>query len=420
MRVLIACLGSLGDTLPFVAIGKALQARGHEVFLFANEVFQPFAAGLPLVPTGRAAEAEALLKQPDVTHHRHGWPLVAESFMRALPPGHQAMSEQVVPGQTVAVGSTFAFATRLLGETHGVPTATVHLSPSVFRSLERAPRITPLGLLGRLPHGLQRGFWWLMDRFFLDPLLTAPLNDYRVTLGLPPVRRACDAWLQQADLTLAMFPPWFAPPQSDWPAGVVLTGFPLYDHGDVQSLSPELSAFLSAGDAPIGFTTGTANASSHEFFAASLAACQRLGRRGVLIARDVQWPHPLPSDVLHVPYAPFRTLLPRLAALVHHGGIGTTSQALLAGVPQLVRPMGYDQFDNAHHLVTLGVARQLLPRHYRPAAVANALRYLIEDQPLKTRCRTLANRLVDDDAVARAADAVEALAAKKAGAGGRR
>lgn len=413
MRVLIACLGSLGDTLPFVAIGRALRARGHEVFLFANEVFEPFASELPLIPTGQAAEAEALLKRPEVTHHRAGWPLVAESFMRALRPGHQAMIEHVVPGDTVAIGSTFAFATRLLGETHGVPTATVHLSPSVFRSLERAPRITPWGLLGRLPRGLQRGFWSLMDRFFLDPLLTAPLNAYRATLGLPPVQRVCDAWLQQADLTLAMFPPWFAPPQSDWPAGVVLTGFPMYDHGDVQTLSPELSTFMQAGDAPIGFTTGTANAQSHEFFASSLAACKRLGRRGLLIARDVQWPQPLPSDVLHVPYAPFRALLPRLAALVHHGGIGTTSQALLAAVPQLVRPMGYDQFDNAHHLETLGVARQLLPSRYRPAAVADALRHLIEDEPLKARCNTFAHRLVNDDAVGRAADAVEALAASK-------
>lgn len=410
MRVLIASLGSLGDTLPFVAIGREMRARGHEVFLFANEVFRPFAAGLPLIPTGLAAEAEALLTDPAITHHREGWPLIAGAFMRALRPGHQAMIEHVVPGETVAIGSTFAFATRLLGETYGVPTVTVHLSPSVFRSQERAPRISPLGLLGHLPRGLQRGFWWLMDRFFLDPLLTAPLNDYRATLGLPAVQRVCDTWLQQADLTLAMFPDWFAPPQADWPAGVVLTGFPLYDHGDIQPLSPELSAFLQAGGAPIGFTTGTANALSHEFFVTSLHACRRLGRRGLLIARDVQWPLPLPSDVLHVPYAPFRALLPRLAALVHHGGIGTTSQSLLAGVPQLVRPMGYDQFDNAHHLVTLGVARQLAPRRYRPAAVADALRQLIDDEPLKARCSSLARRLGGDHAIGRAADAVEGLA----------
>jgi rhamnosyltransferase subunit B len=64
MRVLIACLGSLGDTLPFVAIGKALQARGHEVFLFANEVFRPFAAGLPLAGRQRLRRCSSSRKSP--------------------------------------------------------------------------------------------------------------------------------------------------------------------------------------------------------------------------------------------------------------------------------------------------------------------------------------------------------------------
>lgn len=410
MRVLIACQGSLGDTLPFVAIGKALQARGHEAFLFANAAFEPFAKGLPFVATGSAASVESILLDPAITHPRAGWHLIAKSFIQELGPGCEAMAALVRPGDTVTLGSTFAFASRLVGEAHAVPSVTVHLSPAVFRSLERAPRVSPLGLLGRLPRPLQRGFWSLMDRFFLDPLLTKPLNVHRAAMGLASVQRACDAWLQQADLTLALFPPWFAPPQADWPSNLVLAGFPLYDHGDVQTLSPELMDFLDAGDPPIGFTAGTANLRSHEFFSASLDACKRLGRRGLLLARDAQWPRPLPADVLHVPYAPFRALLPRLSALVHHGGIGTTSQALLAGIPQLVRPMGFDQFDNAHHLETLGVALQVLPRRYRPSDVAGALRHLTEDEQVRARCTDIAQWLHGGDAIGRAVDALLALA----------
>ena len=72
------------------------------------------------------------------------------------------------------------------------------------------------------------------------------------------------------------------------------------------------------------------------------------GRRGLLLSRHREHiPRTLPSDVRHVEYAPFSELLPRCAALVHHGGIGTSAQALAAGVPQLIMPMGHDQPDNS-------------------------------------------------------------------------
>lgn len=411
MKILIAAAGSLGDTLPFVALGRALRERGHEVRLFANPFYEAFAGGLPFTAVGTRQETEALLNHPHITHSRAGWNLIGDAFMRNLPQAFEAMRAQVEPGRTLAVGSTFAFATRLLKDALGVPAATVHLAPAVFRSLHRAPRLGPYGALDRLPLPLQRGLWWLMDRLVLDRLFTRPFNAYRATLGLPPVQRVCDAWMHQADATLAMFPAWFAPPQPDWPAGVQLTGFPLYDHGDVQPLPAALQAFLREGAPPVGFTAGTANATSHAFFAASAKACAMSGRRGLLITKTAaQLPARLPPGVMHVPYAPFSALLPQLAAFVHHGGIGTTSQALRAGVPQLVRPMGYDQFDNAHHVQQLGVGRRLLVGAYRAPAVANALDALAHDSALKARCTQMAARCrADGDAIARACDAVLAL-----------
>jgi rhamnosyltransferase subunit B len=219
------------------------------------------------------------------------------------------------------------------------------------------------------------------------------------------------AWLHQADISLGMFPPWFAPPQPDWPAGLVCTGFPLYDNGDAHPLPPELEAFLAAGDAPIAFTSGTANATSHGFFAASAAACALSGRRGLLITKvGTQLPAMLPPGVLHVPYAPFSQFLPRLAAFVHHGGVGTTSQALRAGVPQLVRPMAYDQFDNAHHVRRLGVGERLLVGEYTPTSVAQALARLSTDRALQARCAEVAGLCrAEGDAIPAACDAVLGL-----------
>ena len=83
----------------------------------------------------------------------------------------------------------------------------------------------------------------------------------------------------------------------------------------------------------------------------------------------------------HIGWFPFSRLFPRAAAVVHHGGIGTTSLALKAAVPQLIMPMAFDQHDNARRLERLGVARSLSPRKFRGPAVARLLRELHQSRP---------------------------------------
>ncbi|MGH9337428.1 MAG: glycosyltransferase, partial [Vicinamibacteria bacterium] len=106
------------------------------------------------------------------------------------------------------------------------------------------------------------------------------------------------------------------------------------------------------------FTTGTAATSETSFFEESAEACRLTGIEGILLTRyREQLPREFPGSVRHFSFLPFSLALPRVAAIVHHGGIGTSSQALQAGTPQLLRPLAYDQFDNAHRLEELGVAR---------------------------------------------------------------
>jgi rhamnosyltransferase subunit B len=417
MKILIVAAGSHGDVLPFVGLGRELQGRGHDVRLFASGPFATVAAeaGLSFVEVLSSAEYRHYLADRDATEPRKGMVLLAQAVVNAQRRCLALLERECEPGQTLLVGSSLAWATRLLGELIGVPVATVHLAPSWLRSNHRAPSIGPLGHLERSPVFVKRLIWRAMDRRFLDPLFTAPFNAIRAERGLPPIRRVFHHWIHEADLTLGLFPSWFGPLQPDWPTGLRLTGFPLYDHGEDQPLSPAVEQFLSAGEPPVAFTAGTANVSSHAFFQASARACQILGRRGLLLTQDAaQLPVDLPPGVMHFPYVPFKALLPRLAAFVHHGGIGTTSQALLAGVPQLVRPMGFDQFDNALRATTLGVARQLLPRQYKPAAVAGALRELAGEPSIRMRCAELAKTLAGQTSGLKiAADELLTLAASR-------
>jgi UDP:flavonoid glycosyltransferase YjiC (YdhE family) len=121
-----------------------------------------------------------------------------------------------------------------------------------------------------------------------------------------------------------------------------------------------------------------------------------------------QVPAALPDGVRHVDFVPFRWLLTRSALLVHHGGIGSMSQALAAGVPQVIMPMGFDQCDNAAHVERLGVGKSLPPKRFRGPAVAEMMRGLLDDSAVAARCRDVAARLAHADGLELACDEVEA------------
>ena len=400
-------LGSLGDNLPFIALGAALARRGHEVRLYGNGYFQRHAEerGLHFTATSPAAEFEAFLNSPAATDPRKGMRMVAASVMAGVEASHQIMAQDVLPGETIAIASTFAFAPRLLGETHAIPVAVIHLSPSVLRSEFCAPRFSPLGHMTALPRFVKRFIWRTMDSKFMDPLYTAPFNQIRQRLGLPPVNRMFHQWLHQADAALCMAPAWFSARQPDWPAQLEMTGFPLAEHGEGEPLPAELTNFIDAGAPPVVITAGTANAISHAFFSASLAACRSLGMRAIVVTADrKQLPPDLPDGVIHAAYAPFATLLPRASAFIHHGGIGSVSQALRAGVPQLIQPMAFDQFDNASRVAQLGVGSQILPRHFAPERVARTLKTLLADASVAASCKRCMDALHGVDGITRACD----------------
>ena len=407
MRVLIAVVGSLGDVLPFMALGAELQKRGHEVCMYANAYFQRYAdeQGLHFVATSPAAVYQAFLDSPVATDAKQAMVAVAQGVLQWTAASYQIMLADVVPGETILIGSTFALAPRLLHETHQIPAAVVHLSASVIRSEFSAPRFSPLGHMTSLPRFVKRLVWRTLDRRFMDPLYTVPFNAIRANLGLAPIVRMFHEWLHDADLALCLVPDWFSPRQPDWPAQIAMTGFPLCDHGKSAALPPALAQFIDAGAAPLVFTTGTANSTSDAFFSASLQASEELGMRAILVTSERrQLPENLPPGAFHAPYAPFELLLPRAAAFVHHGGIGSTSQALLAGVRQLIRPMAFDQFDNASRAVQLGVARELLPRHYQPVRVAKELKTLLQDDVLGANCARYAQALAASQGIERACD----------------
>lgn len=413
LRIIVVGLGSAGDVHPKVALALELRRRGHEVVLVAPSLFTGLARSLDLdfEPVLRDEDYESALMDPDAWHPLRAFFVVARRLvLPSMRPVYDIIRRRLEPGRTVLAASGLALGARLAQERLGVPTATVHRQPIMLRSTIRPACYGFPDVISRLPHSLRRVYLAAADRFIIDPCLAPEFNAFRAELGLAPVRRLFDGWIHSPQRVIGLFPDWFAPPAPDWPRNVVLTGFPLWDEREVRAGSPELESFLAAGEPPLVFTAGSAMMQAHRFFAAAVEACRRTGRRALLLAQHAdQIPAGLPHHVRHFAYVPFSSLLPRCAALIHHGGIGTSAQALAAGIPQLVVPFAHDQPDNAMHLRRLGVAEVLPAARCTPGRLAKRFAAL-QDTSLREACRLQAKRMAAQRSISDTCVAIETLA----------
>ena len=234
------------------------------------------------------------------------------------------------------------------------------------------------------------------------------VTDFRNELGLEDTGNPMFEGQHSPMLVLALFSEVFAKPQPDWPPQTKVTGFCFYDGHHETQMPPDLLRFLDSGTPPIVFTLGSSAVwVARDFFQQSIEAAKRLGQRAVLLIGDERnRPPSLPEEIIAVDYAPYQSLLPRACAMVHHGGVGTTSQGLLAGVPTLIVPFAFDQSDNAEHAYKLGTSRTLYRKNYFAPRVANELHKLLQPTYAR-RALEVSQRLKQEDGPVRAADLIE-------------
>jgi UDP:flavonoid glycosyltransferase YjiC (YdhE family) len=388
MHCLLTALGSYGDVYPMIGLGMALRERGHDVTLVTNPHFaaEVAAAGLEMVELATAEEYDRLTQTPGLWSARKGLAVV---FREAAVGLMQRLDEIVRThsraGETLLVPHGLDLASRVAAEKLGMPAMSVVYAPMALWSNETPPRM-PAGFAPPgAPRWLHKLQFALGDRTFVGSIVMKPLNEFRASRGLPPIRGSFLDWYYKVAPALCLFPDWFASPDgvvpSDWPAGTVTTGFPLGDGAagrDDEPLSDVLNLFLDSGDPPIVFTPGSGMRFGHKFFEAAIDACQRLGRRGVLLTKYAeQLPERLPTSVIAPGFTPLTQLLERSTAFVHHGGVGSSARGLAAGVPQLVQPKAFDQFDNGWRLRRLGVAEELTASRFTGRRVAQSLERLL-------------------------------------------
>lgn len=411
VHVLLIALGSHGDVHPFVGIGLALRERGHRVGVAANPHFAPLIhqVGLECIAIGEESDYRRFAADPNCWKRLSGTRSVLAWVTTMIRPVYQMIRDVTAAEHVVVGASSLALGARVAQDHLRIPTASIHLQPSIIMSPEAPPRLGGMVTPDWLPMWLRRASIAMVDRV-CDPLVAPALNTLRADLGLAPVKKVMTQYLHSPRRVIGLFPEWFAPPSPDWPKQVRLTGFPLFDERGFTPLPDELQEFLNGGEAPIAFTPGSAMWAGHRFFAESARACALLGRRGLLLTRHAeQVPRKLPQGVRHAAYAPFSQLLPRCAAIVHHAGIGTSAQALRAGIPQLLVPFAHDQHDNAARLMRLGVGGKIEPRAYVAGAVAARLESLLASEQTRCCCRRVSDNFGNSDSIKRTCELIEHL-----------
>lgn len=416
-KIVLATIGSLGDVHPFIALGLALKAQGFDVILAAPEdnvpkieragltaagIYPPLAVLATRLGLNADEAAHRMTRDPDYLFRQILFPMLPDVVERL---------NRIAEGASAIAGPVLTIAGEIVAEKRGIPFIPCVLQPFSMLSAYDPPNEKQFWMMARQPMNnfkiaynkamlggaqleLRRRYSGIVDRvrrqFGLGKAKTFPL------FGIP-----------EAPLVLGLYSEHLGPVQPDYPRTMKITGYPVFDSdtGAAETLDSELDAFLGDGEAPIVFTLGSfAVHAPGNFYRESASAARKLGRRALLLTGQHSVdPHP---NQLVRAYAPHSLVFPRCAAIVHHGGVGTTGAALRAGRPQLVVPFMGDQPDNAARITRLGLGATIPWRRYTAVRAATTLGDLLANTAMTQRAQDIAPKIIAENGAQRAAEEI--------------
>ncbi|MGI5380265.1 glycosyltransferase [Streptomyces sp. CA-251387] len=399
--------GSRGDVAPYTGLGHALSAAGHEVTLVTHGRFERLVAGSGVrfhpLPVDPRAELESERGQ---SLHRSatgvGKLMRVVAMARALA---GRMTDDMLTAARDSDVLLLAASTAPLGQAiaEGLALPSIELP---LQPLAPTREFGPPMLGGRSWGGLGNRVAGHGVNLAIERVFSAAVPEVRAKLG--PARRAAPG--TRRGRVLHGFSPLVVPRPRDWRPDLEVAGY-WWPYDGEAHLPSELRDFLDAGPPPVFVGLGSATVPDPAGLSAEVVgALRRAGLRGV-IQRGWGGLEADGDDVLTIGDVPHSALFPRMAAVVHHCGAGTTAAGLRAGVPAVPVPVQFDEGFWAARLFALGVAPRALPlRTCTAEALAAALRQATADPSYGRRARALADGLRAEDGAAPVVDAVNRLA----------
>lgn len=412
MDITLVCYGSRGDVQPQLALARALRHVGHQVRLVGPPDFATLAQEHQIAFSPAGADVQAHLTNRVKALAQSGqlvWSLrTLRDEMLSMVDDAARDTWQACQGSQLVIGTGPGSAS--LAEKLGVPFVEAAMQPVTPTRAFPSP-VAPTwlrlgGAVNRLSHSLFEQAFWQLFRGTTNRMRTR-------TLGLPPYSWAgpLRRLRKQGLLRLYAYSAHVVPRPDDWPAHHRVTGYWFLPAPAGWRPSPELSAFLAAGPPPvyIGFGSMIGHQAQHTT-ALVTEALARSGQRGILAGGwgALDRPAQQAEHLFFVDSIPHDWLFPRMAAIVHHGGAGTTGAALRSGVPSVVVPFGFDQAFWGQRVAALGAGPRPIPRpQLRAPRLADAIERMLRDTHMRERAAQLGARIQQEHGTARAIEQIQ-------------
>lgn len=415
MRITILTLGSRGDVQPFIALAVGLQNTGrHRVRLAAPDNFELLAAEyhLDFFPIGM--DAQKMLGTGGIDPSRNVL-LWFGDVLRSLKPLVAQIAENSLLASQDAdliLYSTLGIAGYHIAEKLGIPCIFASPMPGFFPTRAYP---NPGGVFPALPLGGAYNKQTHILSGYLFQLFTGSfINRWRKEkLHLPAIPIGRYPYFQMAgrpQTIIGNYSPIISPKPPDWGNNIHLTGYWFLDPAPDWQPPAQLVEFLEAGAPPVYIGFGSmANRAPLKMAQLAQEALERSGQRGILAAGWGGLDNTnLPATIFALDSVPHTWLFPRMAAVVHHGGAGTTAAGLRAGVPSILVPHMGDQPFWAKRVTELGVGPRCIPRRKLTSGrLAAAINIATTDQNLRAKAAALGERIRSEDGVARMIEVIE-------------
>jgi sterol 3beta-glucosyltransferase len=411
MKVALVTFGTRGDVEPFVALAQRLRRAGHDAYLTAPSNFAGLATrhGVPFRPF--SCDTEELAQRPDVKRI-----LDSGSTLRFLKAQmRQAVLDEVNLDVWRLTEDAEAMAFRA-----GAPPAAYSIAckrgiPSVevmYLPLEPSGELPAVGAGMRRPGGrvFNRAMGHVTYQVFWRMFAPSANRFRRDVLQMPrlPFWGPRAEYARRRHPIFCTYSPAVLPRPHDWRPDVHVVGYLFLEEPPGWQPPADLCAFLAAGPKPLYVGLGSMTTTNPgERARTLLEGLRRSGQRGVFQGgwAKLDIGRPLPEEVFPLEEAPFAWLFPRMAAIVHHGGAGTTSFALRAGLPSIVLPHNFDQPYWAQRLYELGVSpRPLLIQKITADSVAAAIAEVMKDAAMRRRAAAIGEQIRSEDGIGRAVE----------------
>ena len=399
MKILLSSFGSSGDYNPFLALGRALMQSGHEVVFLSNPYYEQLItdAGMRFLPAGEYIDLFDLLKrEPKFLDQKKGpKALLNELVIPLLRDMHPAAMEVIrnekidlVISHFLEMGSIFAAIKT------SVTYCTLTTTPSVWMSVHQPVCYGHY----ELPSWAQSTVIRIVRPLFKQ-VLQLKLSSVCRELDVPPKYASWQTLFSKAFLNLGAWSPLFRPAVADDPPNSCICGFFRDEHVmQWQDIPPEVEKLLEKARKPIVVGMGsTAAIHGHKIYDNIIPACKQLDRPLLLVGPDLEQYDDQANNILTIPFAPFGWLFPKAHVVVHHGGVNTTGETLRAGVPGIVVPFSYDQFDNAFRVEKMHAGKKLKLKKLNPSIFNEAITSIDSDSNIHDRLAKISSELITEE-----------------------